>query len=72
MSDIFVSYSKADRGKAEEIAAALEQQGYSVWWDRRILPGETFDTVIEAELDAASCVIVLWSRTSVVSEWVRA
>jgi branched-chain amino acid transport system substrate-binding protein len=72
MSDIFVSYSKADRGKAEDIAAALKQQGFSVWWDRRILPGEIFDTVIEAALDAASCVIVLWSRTSVVSEWVRA
>lgn len=72
MSDISVSYSKADRGKAEEIAAALEQQGYSVWWDRRILLWETFDTVIEAALDAAKCVIVLWSRTSVASKWVKA
>jgi formylglycine-generating enzyme required for sulfatase activity len=72
MSDIFVSYSKADRGKAEDIAAALKQQGYSVWWDRRILPGETLDTVIETALDAAKCVIVLWSRTSVASKWVKA
>jgi formylglycine-generating enzyme required for sulfatase activity len=71
MSDIFISYAKEDRGKAKDIAEALEQQGFSVWWDRSILPGETFDTVIEEALDAAKCVIVLWSKTSVSKEWVR-
>jgi formylglycine-generating enzyme required for sulfatase activity len=71
MSDIFISYAKEDRGKAKDIAEALKRQGFSVWWDRSILPGETFDTVIEEALDAAKCVIVLWSRTSVSSDWVR-
>jgi formylglycine-generating enzyme required for sulfatase activity len=71
MSDIFISYSSEDRGKAKDIAEALKQQGFSVWWDRSILPGETFDTVIEDALDAAKCVIVLWSRTSVSSKWVK-
>ena len=71
MSDIFISYGSEDRGKAKDIADALKQQGFSVWWDRSILPGETFDTVIEDALDAAKCVIVLWSKTSVSKEWVR-
>jgi formylglycine-generating enzyme required for sulfatase activity len=71
MSDIFISYSSEDRGKAKDIAEALKRQGFSVWWDRSILPGETFDTVIEEALDAAKCVIVLWSRTSVSSDWVK-
>jgi formylglycine-generating enzyme required for sulfatase activity len=71
MSDIFISYSSEDRGKAKDIAEALVEQGFSVWWDRSILPGETFDTVIEEELDAANCVIVLWSHTSVSSDWVK-
>jgi formylglycine-generating enzyme required for sulfatase activity len=71
MSDIFISYSSEDRGKAKDIADALKRQGFSVWWDRSILPGETFDTVIEDALDAAECVIVLWSKTSVSKEWVR-
>ena len=71
MSDIFISYSSKDRGKAKDIAEALKQQGFSVWWDRSILPGETFDSVIEEALDAANCVIVLWSRTSVSSKWVK-
>ena len=71
MSDIFISYSSKDRGKAKDIADALKQQGFSVWWDRSILPGKTFDTVIEEALDAAKCVIVLWSKMSVYKEWVR-
>jgi len=71
MSDIFISYSSEDRGRAKDIAEALKQQGFSVWWDRSILPGETFDTVIEEALDAAKCVIVLWSSTSVSSKWVK-
>jgi formylglycine-generating enzyme required for sulfatase activity len=71
MSDIFISYSSEDRGKAKDIAEALVEQGFSVWWDRSILPGETYDTVIENALDTANCIIVLWSHTSVSSDWVR-
>jgi hypothetical protein len=71
MSDIFISYSSEDRDKAKDIAEALKRQGYSVWWDRSIPPGKTFDSVIEEALDAANCVIVLWSKTSVASDWVK-
>jgi formylglycine-generating enzyme required for sulfatase activity len=71
MSDIFISYSSEDRDKAKAIAEALKRQGFSVWWDRSIPPGKTFDAVIEEALDAANCVIVLWSHTSVSSDWVK-
>jgi formylglycine-generating enzyme required for sulfatase activity len=71
MSDIFLSYKSEDQAKAQIIAEALERNGYSVWWDRVIPPGRTFDDVIEEELDAAKCMVVLWSKESVKSEWVR-
>ena len=71
MSDIFLSYSSKDKAKAQIIAKALEAQGCSVWWDRVIPPGKTFDEVIEQELDASKCVVVLWSKESVKSQWVR-
>lgn len=72
MSDIFLSYSSKDVERAKQLAEALTHQRWSVWWDRSILPGKIFDRVIEAELAATHCVIVLWSSDSVESSWVRA
>lgn len=72
MHDIFLSYAGEDRSRASQLADALGKLGWRVWWDRTILPGKTFDKVIESELNAATCVIVLWSKTSVESQWVRA
>jgi hypothetical protein len=68
---IFISYSRKDRNSAERIAGALESAGWSVWWDRQINAGESFDRRIEHELDGAGCVLVLWSAASVESEWVK-
>lgn len=70
--DIFVSYASPDRPTAQALARALHEKGWSVWWDRTIPPGKTFDEVIEAALNRAKCVIVLWSKTAVTSEWVKA
>jgi len=71
VSDIFVSYASADRDRARAIAQALTESGWSVWWDRTIPPGKQFDEVIEEALDAARCVVVLWSKASVASTWVK-
>jgi peptidoglycan hydrolase-like protein with peptidoglycan-binding domain len=72
MSNIFISYSSEDRDSARRLAQALEQKGWSVWWDRKIAVGQTYQRVIETELDAADCVIVIWSEKSVASDWVVA
>jgi len=71
VSDIFISYANADRPRVEPLVDALQQQGWSVWWDRKILAGRTYDKVIEGALKDARCVIVLWSRDSIESDWVR-
>lgn len=71
MSDIFLSYASTDRPRAQMLAAALQQSGWSVWWDRQIQPGKTFDQVIEEHLSAARCVVVLWSLDSISSRWVK-
>jgi TIR domain len=72
MSDIFISYSSKDRPWVEQFAKALETHGWSVWWDRNIPTGGSFNTVIRQELTAAKCAIVVWSEQSVESEWVQA
>ena len=71
MSDIFISYASVDRERARQLAGVLANEGWSVWWDRTIPPGRTFDQVIEQALQAARCVVVLWSRASSSSEWVK-
>jgi hypothetical protein len=71
MSDIFISYARADKERAELLAHAFSQKGWSVWWDREIPPGKSFDEVIENALKSARCVIVLWSKDSVSSRWVK-
>ena len=70
MSDIFVSYASQDRARVQPLVHALEQRGWLVWWDRTIAAGQRWDHVIEAALKEARCVIVVWTRISVESEWV--
>jgi len=71
MPEIFISYTSQDRTKAEALAAFLEKRSCTVFWDRRIQPGRSFDQVIEEALCEAKAVIVIWSKASVVSDWVK-
>ena len=71
MADIFVSYSRADKARVAPLVAAFEAQGWSVWWDPEITPGDEFDALIGAELESARAVVVVWTRSSVESRWVK-
>jgi adenylate cyclase len=71
MADVFVSYARVDKARVAPIVAAIEAQGWTVWWDPEIAAGQQFDDQIEAQLAAAKCVLVVWTPTSVVSRWVR-
>ena len=71
MAAIFLSYSRADRPKAQVFAEALTAEGFSVWWDKVLRAGQTYDEVTEGMLRDADVVVVLWSAVSVKSKWVR-
>lgn len=71
MADVFISYARSDRGLIEKLAALLEAEGHSVWWDRQLVGGADFSNEIERELEAAGAVIVAWSAASSVSHWVK-
>jgi adenylate cyclase len=71
MADVFVSYSRTDKARVAPLVAALEAQGWSVWWDPEITPGDEFDALIGAQLEAARAVVVVWSPASVDSRWVK-
>ncbi|MGV6801745.1 MAG: SUMF1/EgtB/PvdO family nonheme iron enzyme [bacterium] len=72
MADIFLSYSRTDRDQAAQIAQSLEAEGLSVWWDNALRAGQTYDEVTEGKLRDAAVIVVLWSKQSVKSKWVRA
>jgi hypothetical protein len=71
VADIFISYASEDRERAGKLAHALGEMGWSVWWDRRIIVGQAFDQTIEREREAAKSIVVLWSKYSITSEWVK-
>ncbi|GAA4868666.1 TIR domain-containing protein [Luteimonas vadosa] len=71
MADVFVSYARADKARVAPLVAAIEARGWSVWWDPEISPGQEFDDQIDAAIDAAKALMVVWTPTSVVSRWVR-
>ena len=71
MADIFISYSNQDQDEAWQLAAFLEAEGYSVWWDTSLLAGENFRKAIIAELGRARAAIVIWTEGSIHSDSVQ-
>lgn len=69
---VFVSYSSVDRPWVESFVGALGGEGLALWWDREIAKGKTGLLVLENALRGASCVVVVWSASSVQSDWVLA
>ncbi len=71
MADVFISYARTDKARVAPLVAAIEAKGWSVWWDPEIAAGQLFDDQIEAEMNLAKSVLVVWTQTSVASRWVR-
>jgi hypothetical protein len=70
MADIFLSYAREDEARARALAGALESRGWSIFWDRRIPHGRNFRKHIEDQLSSAPCIVVLWSKASLASQFV--
>jgi len=72
--DIFISYSQRDREAAERLQAAFKAHKLEVWRDERLLdnPEQDFIGNINSALERSAKVVVLWSRNSVNSTWVKA
>ena len=68
---IFLSYNREDQahGKGSPRRSA---RGFNVCGDAALRSGETDDQVTEKALREAKAVVVLWSKKSVDSNWVRA
>jgi TIR domain len=72
MSDIFISYAKADHALALKLSAFLEAEGWTVWWDKSLGAADLYRDEIMKQLAAARAVITIWTENSIKSDWVRA
>lgn len=70
-TNLFLSYARPDRTRAERLIAALAKHGYELWWDARLEGGSAFADSIADALKQADAVLVLWSQSSITSDWVR-
>ena len=64
MTDIFLSYNRKDEARVGPIIEGLRGAGLSVWWDRDIAGGVDWRQLTLEQLEAARCVVVVWSETS--------
>jgi hypothetical protein len=71
MTDIFFSYSSADRERVRPIRDALIAQGFEVFWDQQVPAGTDWDTWIRQHLAKSKCAVAFWSAASVSSDNVR-
>jgi WD40 repeat protein len=72
LADVFISYAQKAPEPTQTLAAELAALNYSVWFDQRLLPIDTFVEVINKELDDAKAVITIWTPPAVESRWVKA
>jgi len=68
---VFLSYARSDRERVGPLANALEASGFQVWWDSMLVGGAAFSREIEQAIERADAVVVLWSKSSIASDWVR-
>lgn len=73
MNSIFVSHASDDAPTVASICKLVECHGFRVWVSFRDIPaGSNWDLAIEAALRQSSCIVVICSRSSVASSYVRA
>ncbi len=68
---LFFSYTRTEIEPARRVIDLLENAGFEVWWDGLLDGGVNYLATTEAALENADCVVVLWSKASVESAWVR-
>lgn len=67
----FISYSRKDLGFVQDFTNQLRRIPISVWYDDRLHPGEAFKPQLEKAIGAVDGMIVVLSKHSLASEWVK-
>src|SRR5262249_40673919 len=71
VTDVFISYKREERAHVERIEWALRELDVDVWFDWRLTPGLAFTDEILAAAHTAKAIVVCWSPSACISEWVQ-
>lgn len=71
MEEIFISYKRERRAAAEHLAEILRAHGFTVWFDYGLIAGHDWQPQLDAKLDAAKVVLVLWCARAAQSDAVK-
>jgi TIR domain len=72
MADVFISYAREDQVIARDLSNYLEGRGLSTWHDIELRGGDDYQLKIGKMIRDSCTVVVIWTRDSVNSLWVRA
>jgi hypothetical protein len=67
---VFISYKREELAWADRLHQALEESGFSVWWDADLQCGQRWDEALDQAVVEADCIVVLWSERAMRSRWV--
>ena len=70
MAQVFISYFKPERNVTQALADDITAAGFSIWWDTHLLPDDRFRAVIDAEIEACTRAIIIWTPQSIQRDWV--
>jgi hypothetical protein len=72
LAEVFISYSRDDKKKVADLVDRLRNSGVNVWWDPQLTPGSQWTTEVEDRIKNSSSVVIVWSRRSIASFFVKA
>lgn len=65
---IFVSYAHKDSARVLPIIAALQEEGYRIWYDAGIVAGTEWPEYIAGHIKKSGCVLLFLSESYIVSQ----
>ena len=71
MNDIFISYSRKDKEFVTRLATDLEREGWVVYYDKKLNPGQNFEDELPKQAASAKYLLVVLSPNSLLSDWVK-
>jgi len=71
VAKVFISYRSTDRAKAASLAAALEDNGHEVWWDKHLAGGDDYKDKIDEYLTNADAIVMVLTENVMDSNYVR-